>query len=106
MDSIPAGWLLVPEGFAMNHSDRRAPVPLTRTEIKCLSYVAQGWNDEQIGKELILTRAEVESILNITISKLGAENRTAAVAKASRLGMLDEDYRHPPFRQGGYKSSS
>lgn len=90
----------------MNHSERHTPVPLTRTELKCLGYVAQGWNDEQIGKELILTRAEVESILNITVSKLGAGNRAAAVARASRLGMLDEDYRHPPFRQGGYKRSS
>ena len=91
----------------MNHADSQSRIPLTRTEMKCLGYVAEGWDDEQIGKALILTKMEVEAVLAITLNKLGVENRAAAVAKAMRLGLLDTPIAIDPYRIGGdYKRSS
>ena len=90
----------------MNHANKPSRIPLTRTEQKCLAYVAEGWNDEQIGKALVLSRSEVESVLTITVSKLGVENRAAAVAKAARLGLFDNSINISPDRFGGDYSRS
>ncbi|MBG19130.1 MAG: hypothetical protein CML31_04065 [Rhizobiales bacterium] len=85
------------EGCAMNHADRPSRIPLTRTELKCLRYVAQGWSDDEIGRSLILSRQEVESVLTNTINKLGTPNRSAAVAKADRLGLFSESLSGNPY---------
>jgi ATP/maltotriose-dependent transcriptional regulator MalT len=90
----------------MNHPDQPFRIPLTRTELKCLGYVAEGWNDEQIGKTLTLSRLEVEAILAITVSKLGVENRAAAVARATRLGLLDGAVRLDHVRSAGGNQTS
>jgi DNA-binding NarL/FixJ family response regulator len=91
----------------MNHADTTSRIPLTRTEQKCLAHVAEGWNDEQIGKALVLSKSEVESVLAITLNKLGVENRAAAVAKASRLGLFGSSITFDPYRVGdGYNRSS
>ena len=85
----------------MNHADRPSrSIPLTRTELKCLGYVAQGWSDEEIGRNLILSRQEVESVLTNAINKLGMPNRSAAVAKAARLGLFNDSLSGNPYPEG------
>lgn len=92
MSKIAPGSQIVPaaqEVLGMDQSNTPDIVPLTRTERKCLEYVAQGWNDKQIGRALTLTEAEVATVLNVAIRKLRTSNRMAAIAKATRLGLLE-----------------
>lgn len=78
----------------MNYSGRPDFEPtelpiLTRTERRCLELIALGWNDDRIGAELVLTASEVRTIVSVAVSKLEVNNRMAAIAKATRLGMLE-----------------
>ncbi|TDH35933.1 LuxR family transcriptional regulator [Pseudohoeflea suaedae] len=91
----------------MNHADRPSRIPLTRTELKCLGHVAQGWSDEEIGRSLILSMQEVESVLTNAVNKLGTPNRSAAVAKAARLGLFSDSLSGNPYPEGtDYKKFS
>jgi Response regulator containing a CheY-like receiver domain and an HTH DNA-binding domain len=63
-------------------------LPLTRLEVKCLTHVSEGWHDTAIGKELTLTDREVAAVIDVAIKKLGVSNRMAAIAKATRLGLI------------------
>lgn len=62
--------------------------PLTRTELSCLRWCAEGKTDTQIGAEFELTSSEVASLLSIVLMKLKCPNRFAAMAKAIRLGLM------------------
>lgn len=72
----------------MDFSNCPGIVPLTRMELKCLSYVAEGWNDTMIGKDLTLTDREVAAVIDVAMKKLGVSNRMSAIAKATRLGLI------------------
>lgn len=68
----------------------RGLLPFTRTELECLRQCAQGKTDLQVGLELELTAGEVASVLNVVMLKLRVPNRLAGLAKAGRLGLLDQ----------------
>lgn len=72
----------------MDLSNSPGIVPLTRMELKCLSHVSEGWTDPAIGKELTLTDREVAAVIDVAMRKLGVSNRMAAIAKATRLGLI------------------
>lgn len=74
----------------MDFSNSPGIVPLTRTELKCLSYVAEGWSDTMIGKVLTLTDREVAAVIDVAMKKLGVSNRMSAIAKAARLGLIGQ----------------
>lgn len=65
-------------------------LPLTGTELHCLRGCAQGHSDQEIGDEIELTAGEVASVLNVVMLKLRVPNRLAGLAKAARLGLLDQ----------------
>nr|WP_290128915.1 LuxR C-terminal-related transcriptional regulator [Hoeflea alexandrii] len=65
-------------------------LPFTRTELECLRKCAMGKTDLQIGLELELTAGEVASVLNVVMLKLRVPNRLAGLAKAGRLGLVDQ----------------
>lgn len=64
--------------------------PLSAIELHCLCGCAEGHSDEQMAEELDLTVAEIASILNFVNSKLRVPNRMAGLAKAGRLGILEQ----------------
>ncbi|GAB5460113.1 MULTISPECIES: LuxR C-terminal-related transcriptional regulator [Hoeflea] len=68
----------------------RGLLPFTRTELECLRKCAMGKTDLQIGLELELTAGEVASVLNVVMLKLRVPNRLAGLAKAGRLGLVDQ----------------
>ncbi|MEM5491781.1 hypothetical protein [Hoeflea sp. AS16] len=65
-------------------------LPLTAIELHCLCGCAEGHSDEQMGRELEMTTAEIASVINIVLLKLRVPNRLAGLAKAARIGLLEK----------------
>ena len=65
------------------------PVELTGREREVLELVAQGLTNEKIGKQLILSQETIKSHVRHILGKLGASNRTNAVAIGIRMGHID-----------------
>jgi LuxR family maltose regulon positive regulatory protein len=61
---------------------------LTDRELEVLRLVALGRSNRQVAEELFVTVGTVKSHVHAISSKLGATNRTAAVARARDLGLL------------------
>jgi DNA-binding NarL/FixJ family response regulator len=62
---------------------------LTSREIEVVSRMAHGLTNAQIGQELHLADKTVERIVATLVGKLGARNRTHAVAKAIAAKLVD-----------------
>lgn len=62
---------------------------LTDREQEVLSLVAQGLPNKEIAKALVVTERTVKFHVSSILGKLGAGNRTEAVAIASEHGLLD-----------------
>lgn len=69
--------------------DKSSKNDLTKRELNCLSWIADGKTNGEIARSLGLSEHVVVLYLASAIGKLGAANRTHAVAKAIRLGLLD-----------------
>lgn len=67
---------------------RQPAVTLTAREIEVLTLVAEGLSNQAIGRRLFLTEGTVKSHLVRIFGKLGVDSRTAAVAAASKQGLL------------------
>ncbi len=63
--------------------------PLTPRELDVLRMVAAGASNQQIAAALVLTVGTVKTHLNNAYGKLQVKRRTAAVARARELGLLD-----------------
>lgn len=69
----------------------REPRPtLSAREHDVLSLVAEGLSNREIARSLFVSEATVKTHLVHAFAKLGADSRTAAVAKAREAGLLDE----------------
>jgi DNA-binding NarL/FixJ family response regulator len=64
-------------------------VDLTAREREVLRLLAEGWAHEQIGGHLGIGAETVRTHLRKASDRLGAANRTQAVATALRLGLID-----------------
>ena len=53
-----------------------------------LGYLAAGTSNQQIADELVIALATVKKHVSHVLDKLGAANRTQAVARARELGLL------------------
>jgi LuxR family maltose regulon positive regulatory protein len=62
--------------------------PLTRREIEVLRLVAAGMNNGEIAAKLVLSEHTVHRHVANILTKLGVPTRAAAVAEATRLGLL------------------
>ncbi|MFI0538617.1 response regulator transcription factor [Streptomyces sp. RP5T] len=60
---------------------------LTRREIDVLRLVADGLNNRQVARELVISEATVKTHLNHLLAKLALEDRGALIAWAWRNGM-------------------
>jgi DNA-binding NarL/FixJ family response regulator len=67
---------------------RSPATALTARELEVLGLVADGRTNDEIARELFLSRATVKTHLVHVYDKLGASSRTAAVAEARRRGLL------------------
>jgi LuxR family maltose regulon positive regulatory protein len=62
--------------------------PLTRRELEVLGLVAAGRPNQEIADELVVTLDTVKKHLSHIFDKLGAANRTDAVARARELRLI------------------
>jgi DNA-binding CsgD family transcriptional regulator len=73
------------------HGAPRAPedcASLSPREVDCLTHVAQGHGDEDIAARLGISRHTARFHIENAVHKLGASNRTHAVALAAQLGLV------------------
>lgn len=68
--------------------DQRAYARITRRELECLQCAANGMTSEAIGAALDLSKHTVTHHLVSVTLKLGANNRTHAIAEAVRMGLI------------------
>jgi LuxR family maltose regulon positive regulatory protein len=62
--------------------------PLTTRELEVLTLLAAGGSNQGIADELVVTVDTVKKHITHVLAKLGAANRTQAVARARQLGLL------------------
>ncbi|MBV2183595.1 MAG: MerR family transcriptional regulator [Rhizobium sp.] len=70
------------------HATRRRTIPLTEPERRCLELMAEGYAPLRVARALGLTGSEMTVLEENIITKLEANNRFQAVAKAVLLGMV------------------
>ena len=61
---------------------------LTGREMEVLELIAQGATNQAIAARLVISIGTVKSHVNHILAKLGAHNRTEAIARARRLGLV------------------
>lgn len=61
---------------------------LSKREIEVLSYLALGWNDQEISDKLFISKATTKTHLRKIYSKLLAKSRTEAVNIANKYGLI------------------
>jgi LuxR family maltose regulon positive regulatory protein len=66
-----------------------APSLLTPRELEILALMAAGASNQEIAQRLVVTEGTVKGHVNHILQKLEAHNRTAAVARARALGLLE-----------------
>lgn len=76
------------ETAARRSNAKAAADTLSPRELECLSWVAKGKTDEEVGLILERSRETVHFHLGKAMKKLGASNRTHAVAIACSLGLI------------------
>lgn len=69
--------------------DTGLPRAISRRELECLKLTANGYTSEEIARLLKLSVHTANQYLTQSAQKLNAVNRTQAVAKALRLGLIE-----------------
>lgn len=62
-------------------------VSLTPRQKEVLEHIAEGWTNDEIAREFVVSRRTVERHVAEVLDKLGAENRAAAAAMAVAAGL-------------------
>jgi DNA-binding CsgD family transcriptional regulator len=74
--------------YQISRGDQKAGEDLTQREIDCLNWTAAGKTSVEISDILTLSEHTVNHYLNRATKKLDTVNRTQAVAKALRMGII------------------
>ena len=64
---------------------------LSQRELEVLRMIASGASNQAVANHLVITVGTVKSHIHHIFSKLNAHNRTEAVAKARKLGLIEKD---------------
>lgn len=75
-------------GPPIDSADAPPAPPLTVRELEVLRLVAQGFNNREVAEGLFLAEGTVKNHLSMILTKLGARDRTTAVLRALRNGLL------------------
>lgn len=67
---------------------QRPDAALTTRELEVLELAASGLSNRELAQQLLVSEATVKTHLHHAFTKLGAENRQAAIATAIRQGIL------------------
>jgi LuxR family maltose regulon positive regulatory protein len=93
VDGVPAGYLARVQracGLPGRVAARQPLVdPLTGRELEVLALLAAGTSNQGIADQLVVTLDTVKKHVTHVLAKLGAANRTEAVARARQLALLD-----------------
>jgi len=89
--TVHAGGRWIPAGVAQRLAERVAASELTAREVEILRLVSTGGSNKVIARRLGITEGTVKGHLNSILGKLGAEDRTEAVTRAIRRGILRLD---------------
>jgi DNA-binding NarL/FixJ family response regulator len=85
---VHAGKKRVPPQLAAQLAEHISDEPLTSREIEVLSQIAEGNRNREIGEKLFITEETVKVHIKNIMGKLGASDRTQAVAIAIRRGII------------------
>jgi LuxR family maltose regulon positive regulatory protein len=88
VNRVAAAFRPAPERPGRPASAVRLVEPLTRRELEVLGFVAAGRPNREIADELVVTLETVKKHLSHVFDKLGAANRTEAVARARELRLI------------------
>jgi LuxR family transcriptional regulator len=66
-----------------------SPPTLTQRELEVLHWLAQGKTNKEIAAALNITQRTVKFHVSSILRKLGVGNRTEALARAARLGLIE-----------------
>ena len=85
---VHAGKKRIPQEVAAQLAEHIADEPLTSREIDVLQHVASGNRNREIAEQLFISEETVKVHVKHIMEKLGARDRTAAVAIAVRRGII------------------
>jgi DNA-binding NarL/FixJ family response regulator len=91
--TVHAGGSLLEPGVTtrlLDHvrEDREQPELLTPRELEVLLLISEGLHNSEIAERLFVTERTVKFHVSSILAKLGADNRTEAVALAARRGLI------------------
>ena len=87
--AVHAGKRVIPPQIAMQIAEHVAEESLSQRELEVLRHVAEGNRNRDIGDLLHISEETVKVHLKHVMEKLGASDRTQAVAIAVRRGMME-----------------
>jgi two-component system nitrate/nitrite response regulator NarL len=70
------------------HVHNGRAVPLTAREVEVLRHIAEGKSNRRIGEDIFISEQTVKTHVRRILRKVGAEDRTRAVAEGFRLGLI------------------
>lgn len=85
---VHAGQKGIPSHIAANLAEHLGDESLTEREVEVLRHVAEGHRNRDIGEKLFISEETVKVHVKHIMEKLGASDRTQAVAIAVRRGII------------------
>ena len=88
------------DGLAHPEETAGAHARLTERELELLGYVARGLSNKAIAREMSISENTVKYYMKNVLQKLGAQNRTEAVAYALQTGLVSSKPAARPYPRG------